>query len=291
MTPSASMTVVVSTYEWPGALAVVLRALWEQRDPSFDVVVADDGSGDETRNVVSRWQAVFGDRLTHSRQPDEGWRKARALDGAALEARGRYLVFLDGDCVPRRGFTRALRRAALPGWFLASKRVNLSEGLSQRVIAGQLPVWRWSAARWLAGSARELLTAHREAARPGLLLPVRDRRRPWREGQPEFVPPFDGYGFVLGVERDEFERVNGFDTRFTGWGGEDEDIAARLRHAGLRCGWPGPGATVLHLWHPVHKGTSPSNAPFVAETKASGRVAAVSGLRELAAERMSTVSP
>jgi hypothetical protein len=78
--------------------------------------------------------------------------------------------------------------------------------------------------------------------------------------------------------------VNGFDTRFVGWGGEDTDIATRLRRAGLRCGWPGAQATVLHLWHPVKRGETSSNTPLVRETETSTRVEAVQGLRELVAE-------
>jgi len=121
-------------------------------------------------------------------------------------------------------------------------------------------------------------------ARLGLLVPIRDRRRPWRPERPDFVPILGAYGFYFGVWRTDFERVDGFDMRFTNWGGEDRDIAARLHAAGLRCGWPGPDATMLHLWHPPMEGTAPSNAPLVDETKAAGRVRALNGLRQLEAE-------
>ena len=75
--------------------------------------------------------------------------------------------------------------------------------------------------------------------------------------------PFEAYGFFFGVSREDFERANGFDMRFVNWGGEDEDLAARLRRLGLRCGWPGPDATLLHLWHEPGKGSMRSNAPLV----------------------------
>jgi hypothetical protein len=162
--------------------------------------------------------------------------------------------------------------------------MHMSQELSWRVMEAKVPVWRWSAVRWLVGSPRELLTAPRQAARPGVVLPLRDRRRPWRHGQPEFSPPFDGYGFCFGVFRHDLERVNGFDTRFVGWGAEDFDIAIRLRRIGLTCGWPGPRATMLHLWHPPKRGTMPSNTPLREETQQSTRFEAVEGLRELMAE-------
>jgi glycosyltransferase involved in cell wall biosynthesis len=278
------LSVVVVTYEWPEALDAVLRSLSEQTDSDFEVVVADDGSGPETRATVEHWREHLAGTVRHVWQPDEGYRRARILDAAALAATGEYLVFLDGDCLVRRRSIEAIRRASLPGWFLASKRLNLSKERSRRVLDDRLPVWRWSALTWLLRAPAELATAPRQAARPGVLVPIRDRRRPWRVRQPEFSPPYDGYGFFLGVARSDFERVNGFDTRFEGWGGEDVDLAVRLRRSGLRCGWPGPRATVLHLWHQERKGHQSSNAPLVDDTKQSDRIEAILGLRELSAE-------
>ena len=279
-----TLSVVIATYEWPEALEAVLASLAEQSDQSFDVVVADDGSRPATAELVGRWQSVFPGRLEHVWQEDDGHRKSRILNLAAERARGEYIAFLDGDSVPRRRFSAAVRRAAIPGWFVASKRLHMSASLSRRVIDERRPVWRWSALRWLVGSPHEVFAAHRETGRRvGVLLPIRDRRRPWRPGQAEFSPPFNAFGFCFGVFRRDFERVNGFDMRFRSWGGEDVDIAIRLRRLGLRCGWPGPDATMLHLWHP-QKRSMESNRLLVEETGRSTRVEAVEGLRELRSE-------
>ena len=276
------VSVVVSTYEWPAALELVLGALADVREPGLEVLVADDGSGPDTAVVVDRARTLFEGRLRHVRQPDEGYRRARLLDLASLEARGDYLLFLDGDCLPRRGFLRAVRRAALPGWFAAGKRVELDARLSRRALDEGLEIWRWS-------TAGLLLRARGRVRRPGYLLPLRDRRRPWRPGQPEFAPPYDAYGFFLGVSRDDFERANGFDTRFVGWGDEDVDLAVRLRRSGLRCAWPGPDSTLLHLWHETRKGGPRPNKALLRETEASTRIEAVEGLREL--QTVATAAP
>jgi glycosyltransferase involved in cell wall biosynthesis len=280
-----SLTVVIPTYEWPGALDVVLRSLSEESDQDFDIVVADDGSGPQTAEVVQAWRERLGERVAYVWQPDQGFRKARVENLAAREAQGELLVFLDGDLVPRRGFVPAVRHAFRPGWFLTSKRLNLSEGLSRRVLEGRLPVWRWSALRWLVTHPRELVAPvrPRERNRPGVLLPVRDRRRSWRDDQPEFQPPHSAYCF-FGIHRHDFERVNGFDMRFVGWGEEDVDMGFRLQRAGLRCGWPGPRTTLLHLWHPDRKETSSGNMQLLRETQGSERVEAAEGLRQVAGE-------
>jgi len=144
------------------------------------------------------------------------------------------------------------------------------------VLADEVPIQRWSLPHW---------ALHREHARPLSALTPRDRRRPGREGQPEFVPHADGYGFLLGIAREDFERVNGYDTRFSGWGGEDVDMAVRLRRAGLRCGWAGPQSTLLHLWHETRKPAERPNDPLLRETEAGDYTAALQGLRELADTR------
>ena len=287
-----TVSVVVVTYEWPEALDIVLRALSEQSDRDFEVVVADEGSGPETARVVRSWQPEFEGCLEHVWHEDVGYRRARILNLGARRAQGEYLVFIDGDSVPRRRFIESLRHAAIPGWFVASKRLNMSEPFSRRVIDERRPVWRWSALRWLIGSPREVFASHRETGRrPGVLLPIRDRRHPWRPDSAEFSPPFNAFGFCLGLFRADFERINGFDMRFRRWGGEDVDLAIRLRRLGPKCGWPGPDATMLHLWHPSARGTMPSNEPLVTETRLTSRVEAIEGLRELSAELGSQSPP
>ncbi len=276
------LSIVLSTYEWPAALDAVLRSLAEQSDPDFEVVVADDGSGPDTAAVVDRWQAAYAGRLAHTWQPDDGPRLAHVRNLGAAAARGDYLVFMDGDCIPRRHFVAAVRRAALPGWFLAGKRVQLSSKLSRAVTEAQLSVSRWS-------SPRVLLRTGSGIDRPVHLTP-RDRRRPWRDKLPDFLPDGNAYGFLQGVARDDFELVNGYDLRFVGWGDQDVDLAVRLRRLGLRCGYAGPHTTMLHLWHVSRSTPERATWSLLQETLESERIRAVEGLRELAAEREAQVS-
>jgi GT2 family glycosyltransferase len=271
-----SLTVLVATYERHEALDAVLRGLSLQSDSEFQVVVTDDGSGPDTRAVVESWQGAFTDALVHVRQPDEGYRLALVRNRGALAAHGDYLVFMDGDCIPRRGFVRALRASALPGWFVAGRRLELGPDLSAKVRTGTLAAERWSTARWLLEPGFD---------RSGLwTLTPRDRRRTGRDRLPEFEPHANAYGFLFGVWRSDFERANGFDSRYVGWGEEDVDLAVRLRRLGLRCGHAGPEATLLHLWHSSSKPAGRRNAPILEETQSGDSVEAVSGLRELKAE-------
>jgi GT2 family glycosyltransferase len=277
-----SLSVVVSTYEWPEALHAVLRGFADQADDAFELVVADDGSGTATAEVVARWRRAFGERLSHVWQEDAGFRLARVRNLGAVATRGDYVVFVDGDCVPRHGFIASIRRAASPGWFLAGKRVHLAPGLSRQVLSNRVPIGRWSVASfWW----------RRRHVHSWADLTPRDRRRPWRPGLPDFVPHGNAYGFLMAMYKSDFEAVNGFDMRFVGWGDQDVDLAVRLRQRGLRSGWAGPRSTMIHLSHA-------SNIPFdrptwwlLQETIESGRVRAVTGIEELRAELPASEGP
>jgi GT2 family glycosyltransferase len=268
-----NMSVIVSTYEWPEALDAVLRALAAQSDAAFEVVVTDDGSSPSTEATVVRWKCEFGARLSYVWQPDEGYQLARARNLGAAAASGAYLVFMDGDCLPRRHFVASIRRALLPGWFLAGTRLQLSARLSQAVLRERTPIERWSSLT-LALRARRCLSDWR-------YLTPRDRRRPWRPRLPDFVPRGKAYGFCIAVARADFEAVDGFDVRFVGWGDEDVDLAVRLRRHGLRCGYAGPRSALLHLWHPSRIPAERATWWLLQETIASDRVEAIEGVRSL----------
>src|SRR5207253_7447249 len=141
-----NLSVIVATYEWPEALDAVLRGLADQSDRDFELVVADDGSGPATFEVVH--SSSEQRPLRHVRQEDEGYRLARVRNLGAREAGGDFLVFLDGDVVPRRHFVRAMRRSAVTGWFVAGKRLLLGRELTARTLTDRLPIQRWSLLHW-----------------------------------------------------------------------------------------------------------------------------------------------
>jgi GT2 family glycosyltransferase len=271
---ASRLAIVVSTYEWPEALDAVLCAFDEQSERDFSLVVADDGSGSATEAVVERWRRSFRTRLIHVTQPDDGFRLARVMNLGALAIDADYLVFVHGESIPRRNFVRAIRSCMRPGWFVAGRRVELSPALTARVLQERLPVHRWGLLAWL--------RARNEAA-PIVSLTRRDRRRVGARNLPEFEPHDRSYGYLLGVGRGDFERVNGYDMRFVGWGEEDVDIALRLRRTGLRCGHAGPDATLIHLWHESEVPVERQNWYLLQTTEQSDRIEAVEGLRELAA--------
>lgn len=95
-------SVVIPTYKRLPMLLRVLDALEEQQTaPEFEVIVIDDGSGDDTAAAMQERRAKHY-ALTFKSQPNSGPGRARN-HGVALAA-GRYVLFIGDDTVPEPGF-------------------------------------------------------------------------------------------------------------------------------------------------------------------------------------------
>jgi glycosyltransferase involved in cell wall biosynthesis len=268
------ISVIVATYNREDALDAVLRGLSRQNDRKFEVLVADDGSGPTTAEVVAQWRDRARFPLTHVRHEDQGFRLAEIRNRAIVASAGSLCIFLDGDCIPRPGFVAAHRRLAAPGWFVAGNRMLLGKAITQRVLREHLEPELWSFAAWtrhrLRGEVNRLL--------PLIPLPLGPLRRlgpgAWRSAR----------GTNLAIRRDDLARVDGFDATFNGWGREDSDIMVRLIRAGVRRKDGRYATAVLHLWHPdFDRSRLPENERRLAEVVAGDRVRALRGLSALAA--------
>jgi glycosyltransferase involved in cell wall biosynthesis len=270
---AALISVIVTTYRREDALAAVLRSLGRQSDRDFEVLVADDGSGPETAQLVEEWKPQVGRRLVHVWHEDRGFRAAEIRNRAVLLARGDYCVFLDGDCLVRPGFIAAHRRLAEPGWFVSGNRVLLSREETARVLRDRLEPERWSALQWLA--ARAGARVNRVSALMRLPLgPLRKlRAHAWQGAR----------SCNLAMWRSDFERVDGFDADYSGWGKEDSDIIVRLLHAGVRRKDGNFAVGVIHLWHPeADRARLGDNERRLAAAILDNRIRARRGLSALA---------
>src|ERR1044071_7415881 len=121
------LTLVVSTYNWPEALAKVFRALERQTALPGEIIIADDGSTDSTRQLIEQWEEKLPTPVHHVWHEDRGFRKTTILNQALAMARGRYVVFLDGDCVPDRHFIADHAALAERGFWVQGRRCFVKE--------------------------------------------------------------------------------------------------------------------------------------------------------------------
>ena len=230
-------SLIVNTFQKPRHLALVLESIATQTgvDGRIEVIVADDGSRDDTAAVVAAAAASSPFPLRFTSEPHAGFRLARVRNQGARLAGGDFLLFLDGDCILPRDHVAAYLARRRPGVALLGYCARLPEQSSAALVPGRL-----------AGIDLESLVPARERR----LLRRRFRKAWWHAllRHPS-KPRLAGGNF--GVWRRDFERVNGFDERFVGWGQEDDDLGLRLRAAGVRLESILDRTRSLHVWHPT----------------------------------------
>jgi glycosyltransferase involved in cell wall biosynthesis len=246
MTPTAS--VVLTTYNNPRALELVLAGLGRQRAPGFEVWVADDGSRPETGELVRRFAATAPFDVHHVWHEDRGFRKMRILNATVPQVRSDYVVLLEGDCIPNADYVGVHLRWRRAGSFLYGHRVFLDARTSAALRVDAVRTGREPG-----GAVRNVVRAFRGRARRGynaLRLPVpavRLGQTLLRTGRPVMR------GMNFSAWKADLLAVNGWNEEYVGWGREDDDLVARLQFQGLRGRSVRFGAILYHLDHPLRR--------------------------------------
>lgn len=270
--PKASL--ILSTYEWPDALALVLSGLVTQSEKNFEVLLADDGSGERTKTVVASYRARVPFEIRHFWQENKGFRKSRILNEAIRAARGETLIFLDGDCVPQREYVEQHLRLQSPGYYVAGRRVDLSKEFTERLDPAQVEGGA------LNGFATGLLDLFADSLRKGGSKPF---HRAYLVRQPILRRLFgldkvdDLKGCNFSVSRTDMLAIDGFDQSYEGYGREDTDVELRLQNLGLKIRSGKNLCLQFHLWHQPRAFT-PANEGLLDEVKRTKRVKALRGL-------------
>jgi glycosyltransferase involved in cell wall biosynthesis len=244
------ISVIVTTYNRPAALELVLRALAAQTDlksvdkPSdFEVIIADDGSTDVTAESLKQLATDLPYQMRHIWQEDQGFRAARARNRAIAAAKGEYVIFLDGDCVPQTDFIAKHRQLAEVGIFVVGNRILLSKRFTNQIlnqVPSQTQMWCWPIRQWLLPYLRRDINRFLPLLRlPNSVLRRHDKQT-WQGAKT----------CNLGIWRSDLLKINGLDERFQGWGHEDAELVVRLLRSGIRRKTGRFAVPVLHLWHP-----------------------------------------
>ena len=233
------VSVVITTYNRSDALLAALKGLAAQTDKHFEVIVADDGSRTEQQRMILESDVAHRLGITQVWHPDVGFTASRIRNRGVAASAGDYIIFLDGDCVPEVDFIARHKLLAQSGFFVNGSRVLLSAALTSQVVRGEESIVGRSAGYWLRqrwmGNANKLT---------GLLRLPDSGLRVQRDFSWKGIRSCN-----MAVWRSDFERVDGFDESFVGWGHEDADFVLRLHHAGLARKNGYCATEVFHLWH------------------------------------------
>ncbi|MDP1536681.1 MAG: glycosyltransferase family 2 protein [Burkholderiales bacterium] len=263
--------VIVTTYNRPDALAAVLEGYLAQSGAAFELIVADDGSTDDTRTVVAEYAGRAPFPIRHVWQEDQGFRAAAVRNKALAATQADYVIFTDGDCIPPLDFVAQHRALATKGRFLSGNRILLTEAFTRDALSRHLPLHTWRLPRWL--GAR--LQGNINRWLPLLRLPDGG----WRENAPQ---RWEGVKTCnLSAWHVDLLRVNGLDETYSGWGLEDSDLVIRLLHAGVIHKSARFAAPLFHLWHRENdRGQLAENQRQLDALLASRRIEARRGLNQ-----------
>ena len=257
------LALVITTHERPDALAAVLDSVARQRIAPDEIIIADDGSGPDTQDVMADFIARSRPPARVVSQPHQGFRAARLRNLGIAATAADYIVFIDGDMVLHPEFIADHHDIARPGYYTQGVRVHTDAALTRDLIAepATQPSF-WSAG--LGGLRRLYLL--RSPTLAGVT----------RQLANHFIAI---KSCNLAAWRSDLVRVNGFNEAFEGWGPEDKELCVRFDNAGVLRQSLLFGGIALHLHHAAQsRAALPENLRLLADARSGRRIRCERGL-------------
>ena len=211
-----TVALIITTYNRPDALQLVLDSVLAQSIIPDELVIADDGSGEDTKKLVAEYTNKFDIPLKHVWQEDKGFRAAKIRNEGIKESVSDYIILIDGDIILHKDFIKSHIRMAQENVFLQGHRAMLGAGKTEEVLKKTKIKFSF----WEKGIKNRKNTIHN-----------------WTLASVFSKFSYSTKGIIscnFSFWRDDAYKVNGFDEDFVGWGKEDTEFGIRLLNAGLR---------------------------------------------------------
>jgi glycosyltransferase involved in cell wall biosynthesis len=233
------VSVIISTYNAPDWLEKVLWGYTCQNYRDFEIIIADDGSGDDTKALIKSFQNNTGLEIYHVWHEDQGYRRQIILNQAILAAHTEYVIFTDGDCIPRNDFVSTHVTQAEKGFFLSGGYCKMPMTISKVITKENILNRQSFDLRWLRAYGPVGLSQSRKLFAKGKLANLLDMVTPAK-------PTFNNCN--SSAWKADLLAVNGYDERMQ-YGGSDREIGERLVNYGILGKQIRHRAIVLHLDH------------------------------------------
>ena len=244
MKNSPTVAFLISTYNWPEALRLCLAAVLRQTRMPDEIVIADDGSGPQTRALVEETAAASPVPLRHVWHEDRGFRRTVILNRGIAAVQSDYILQIDGDVVPDRHFVADHLELAEKDYFVCGSRVGVDPHQTERFFKTKgkfRPYFFQLTFMYMLNSFRSKWV----------------RRYLEKRYFPKNIKRLRGCNMAFWKE--DLLKVNGYNEDLTMWGQEDTEIAYRLIFAGVKKKFLKAGGVEYHLYH---KPASRANLEF-----------------------------
>ena len=228
-------SVLISTYNWPEALDLVFQSILIQTIMPKEIVIADDGSGIETKQLIESYQPKLLIPIKHVWHEDKGFRKTLIMNKAIKQIEGDYIIQIDGDILLNPYFIEDHIKNAKEGYFIRGSRGMLTAQKSYNIL-------------------KKTKKIRISPFDKGLLSKINGTRLPCFSslfyGKPNSSRKVKGCNFAFWKK--DFINVNGYNNALMGWGHEDIELAARLVNMEIKCKQLKMVAVCYHLYHPLN---------------------------------------
>lgn len=234
-----TLSVILSTYNQQEWLEKVLWGYEHQSATDFELIIADDGSSHETQQVIDNFKRQSTRPLIHLWHEDDGFQKTKILNKAIQASTSDYLLFSDGDCIPRHDFVAEHLMHRQAGYFLSGGYFKLPMSISKAVTLDDIARGNCFDIHWLQQLGLKSSFKNNKLTSFGLKAKCLN-----------FITPTKATwnGHNASGWKDDIVKVNGFDERMQ-YGGEDRELGERLVHLGRRSKQLRYSAICVHLDH------------------------------------------
>ena len=240
MSENPQISIIISTYN---AVEWLKKTLWGysiQDHKNFEVVIADDGSGPETRELLEDFQKELPVPIIHVWHEDRGFQKSAILNKAIEACNTDYIIMSDGDCIPRKDFVAVHDHYRENGYFLSGGYYKLPMDISEKITKNDILEQKCFDLKWLQQLGLKSSFKNQKFTAKGLKAKMLNYLTPTNAS-------WNGHN-SSGWKKDILA-VNGFDERMQ-YGGQDRELGERLFNAGIKSKQIRYSAVCLHLDHP-----------------------------------------
>jgi len=260
------ISVIVSIYKDVETLKIVLEGLARQSVQGFEIVVSEDGEDPS----VAAYLRSTDFSLTHVHGPDVGWTKNVALNRAVRAAKGQYLIFLDGDCIPHSRFVESHMELAETGRSVTGRRVDIGPNHAQKIRDKQIALTDLERLGWYVVHYASLIKDQARALEDGFYI------RPNGWFHRHILPKVSRIRGLLGCNfacwKEDLLKINGFDEDYDSPAvGEDTDLEWRFAHLGVTLKSGRNMAVVYHFRHPLRFAGFSENMAKMQQKMTSGK--------------------
>lgn len=234
-----TVSVIVSTYKKPEWLQKVLWGFDCQTYKDFEVVIADDGSGQDTKDLIDAMREKVSYEIKHIWQEDDGFQKCKILNKAIKASSAEYIIMTDGDCIPREDFVQVHYLNKEPGHFISGGYYMLPMNISQAITEADIRNQNCFNINWLKEKGIPKTFKNNKLTASGFISKLFNT----------FTPTNASWnGHNSSGWKNDILNVNGFDERMQ-YGGEDREFGERLFNFGVKSKQLRYSAVCIHLDH------------------------------------------